>query len=517
VRAIAAILALLAVAWTGTSLTDSLGQDDDVGTPVNGVDTAGPAHGAGSTIADTDHLCASDTNNDDAGELGNLLYLTNDRCIPDRTVHPGDLRLAAFTDRPAGEFVDRDDRDAQERQSIGPISDVRLLALDENGDGQASPSEHLYLAPSEAANETGAPVDALRLTSAQGGPGRYVDAGDTDTSTNATLVPTEGRILQTADEAGHLYLRLNDDDAPNVQPGDLRLSDRQPRSMGTTTEGRAPVLAAGQAFVGLALATITGWAAVLPERTHRSLLDGYDINLSDTRTLLGVLAHLVFGTIVFAGTVLSTARGFSALRRTGRHPAESSVLSGDAIVISLLISLVLFVLAAVTWLVLVRDKSPRECVRDLRLDLVDLPVGLVAGILTTLAILVVLGGVNFALQQLGVQPSNPQADAISNALSPVSAIAVALLAATGEEVYFRGFLLPRTGNAVQGVLFGLIHASYLTPMQVLLPLVFGLVLGYLTRKTSLWAAIASHASFNAIMLLGAIYADELATIVQAVP
>jgi membrane protease YdiL (CAAX protease family) len=60
------------------------------------------------------------------------------------------------------------------------------------------------------------------------------------------------------------------------------------------------------------------------------------------------------------------------------------------------------------------------------------------------------------------------------------------------------------------VLFGLIHATYLTPFQVILPTALGLAFGVLRNRVNLWAPVAAHTLFNAVMLLSTIYGEELA-------
>lgn len=268
-----------------------------------------------------------------------------------------------------------------------------------------------------------------------------------------------------------------------------------------------PILAAGGLIAGLPFLAFLGWVALAPDHADRRLR-AIGIDLHNGRHVFGVAIHIVFLWIVFAGTILQTGRALSQFLETGQHPAAGQQLGDVGIVISLVLSLILFGLAAVTWLWLVDDLGIREMIEDLRLRLDELPRGVVYGLLATVAGFIILAAVNLTLQQLGIEPSNPQADAIANALSPWSAVLVAALAGLGEEIYFRGFLLDRVGNLAQASLFAVVHATYLTAFQVLLPFALGLAFGWLVRKTSLWTAIVSHTSFNAVMLLVQIYARE---------
>jgi membrane protease YdiL (CAAX protease family) len=268
-----------------------------------------------------------------------------------------------------------------------------------------------------------------------------------------------------------------------------------------------PITAIGGLAAGLPFLVFLTWIAVAPDHADDQMTR-IGVDLSEPRHLVGLAIHVAFAWIVFAGTIIRTTEALSVYLETGQHPAASREFGGAGIVFGLVLSLILFVVAAVTWLWLVDDRDLDGMVEELRLELDGLPRGVVWGVLATLAGFVILAGVSFVLQQLGVQPDNPQADAIANALSPWSAVLVAALAGMGEELYFRGFLLDRVGNLAQAGLFAIVHATYLTAFQVILPFARGLAVGWLVRKTNLWTAIISHTLFNAVMLLVAIYASE---------
>jgi uncharacterized protein len=80
---------------------------------------------------------------------------------------------------------------------------------------------------------------------------------------------------------------------------------------------------------------------------------------------------------------------------------------------------------------------------------------------------------------------------------------LALASAIGEEVFFRGALLPWIGLVPQAVLFGLLHVG---PTRRFVPwtvwaLVMGLVFGGLARLTGdLGGAIAAHFTINFVNL-----------------
>lgn len=271
-----------------------------------------------------------------------------------------------------------------------------------------------------------------------------------------------------------------------------------------------PIAASGLLLVGLPFVALFAWAAAWPEHADRTLKERYGLDLADAGTLAAVIVHLVFVFLVFGLTLIGAAESLSTLVAEGRHPASDVSLSGPGIVATLVLNLVFFLVAALTWIVLADKLRGREILASLRMTVEGLPRGIVGGILGAIAGILIAVLLGFGLQQLGFTPQNPQAQAIADALTWETALAVAALAALGEEIYFRGFLLPRTSNLTQSVLFGIVHASYLTPLQIVLPFLLGLGFGWLTRATNLWGAVVAHFGFNAVMLFSAIHGDELA-------
>ena len=147
-------------------------------------------------------------------------------------------------------------------------------------------------------------------------------------------------------------------------------------------------------------------------------------------------------------------------------------------------------------------------------------------LLIGIAIFVATLGMTGALAQINL--SLPMANWMSEAESGVSAVLgavildtswamfgvvlviVAVIPAIGEELVFRGLLLPgvirRTGSVHAGVwltalMFGLVHVQF----AGLLPRVFlGGVLGFLAIASGrLWIPIAAHAVFNGAQVLAA--------------
>jgi membrane protease YdiL (CAAX protease family) len=74
-------------------------------------------------------------------------------------------------------------------------------------------------------------------------------------------------------------------------------------------------------------------------------------------------------------------------------------------------------------------------------------------------------------------------------------VAVALMAALGEEPLFRGALQPLIGLGFTAALFGLLHAT--SAAHVVLAYLLGLLLGWLYQWSgSLWPSIAAHLTID---------------------
>jgi len=76
-----------------------------------------------------------------------------------------------------------------------------------------------------------------------------------------------------------------------------------------------------------------------------------------------------------------------------------------------------------------------------------------------------------------------------------------LVAPINEEIFFRGFLVPRLGIIASAIIFAVLHLSYLSVSEFSAALVFGLLAGYVfKKKNSLYPSIAAHMIVNAITI-----------------
>jgi uncharacterized protein len=82
----------------------------------------------------------------------------------------------------------------------------------------------------------------------------------------------------------------------------------------------------------------------------------------------------------------------------------------------------------------------------------------------------------------------------------------ALVAPICEEILFRGFLVPRIGIILSAIIFAVLHLSYLSISEFAAALIFGLLAGYVFKRTkSLYPSIIAHILVNLLAVSSLIY------------
>jgi hypothetical protein len=89
----------------------------------------------------------------------------------------------------------------------------------------------------------------------------------------------------------------------------------------------------------------------------------------------------------------------------------------------------------------------------------------------------------------------------SGVQNPAGAILLGLSAGIGEEVLFRGALQPRFGIALSTALWVLLHTQYELTWVMLGLVLLGFLLGWLRNRYGTIAAIVTHATYNALVVL----------------
>ncbi|HLU37575.1 MAG TPA: CPBP family intramembrane glutamic endopeptidase [Thermomicrobiales bacterium] len=85
--------------------------------------------------------------------------------------------------------------------------------------------------------------------------------------------------------------------------------------------------------------------------------------------------------------------------------------------------------------------------------------------------------------------------------NPLGALLLGLSAGIGEEVLFRGALQPRFGIFLTTLLWVLLHTQYELTWVMLGLALMGILLGYIRNRYGTVAAIITHATYNALVVL----------------
>lgn len=192
--------------------------------------------------------------------------------------------------------------------------------------------------------------------------------------------------------------------------------------------------------------------------------------------------------------------------------AESSNLDARDIVLNSILLLVCGAFVPMLAIALTRRDPWDGMLRYLRLERpwpasgygVLLGLGLVAAVY----VLVLVGVALYALstgqgiEEVAAMNDSEAVEGIVAAATVPLALLLAVSAGLGEEVLFRGLLQRYVGVWGQAALFALLHISYGTVVQVIMPFGLGLFFGYMVKRGhSLWLCIVAHATFNLTQLL----------------
>ena len=193
----------------------------------------------------------------------------------------------------------------------------------------------------------------------------------------------------------------------------------------------------------------------------------------------------------------------------GVSPSVQTVnieLTEPLILLSSIITILIFVGTPLIWYVLVNRFSIREMLHNLKLRSEGIDSAFLWGVVAAIAMLIIVLGVGFLLYSLGVDQENlSNIKDLAGKLSILSMLFIIVFQSISEEIFFRGFLLEKidsfAGEKIAifttAILFGLAHLSYGKIYPTIMPMVMGVLLGYIVFKTkNLYSAIIAHMIFN---------------------
>ncbi len=210
------------------------------------------------------------------------------------------------------------------------------------------------------------------------------------------------------------------------------------------------------------------------------------IDYSGLAILLSIAAFLFFSLIL------------------SNEPVEISPTSTGSMVTSLLINLLTFLGLAYVAVGYRNYRNGEEA--TVRLGLTrptaqQIQVGLI-GVVPAFVFAIIGSVLTNVLQPDVVDRLGENIDNLTSGVqNPAGAILLGLSAGIGEEVLFRGALQPRFGIVLTAGLWTLLHTQYeLTWIMVGLFLL-GMFLGWIRKRYGTVAAIITHATYNALVVL----------------
>lgn len=225
---------------------------------------------------------------------------------------------------------------------------------------------------------------------------------------------------------------------------------------------------------------------------------GGDLDPEDPRHGVALVGMILAFWIVVIQPLLTLVRVFALGAEVG------TVFALEQIYGALILNLFILMGVPVVWALTVNEEKPLS--RSLGFSLERPLVDSAWGVALALASLVLVGGINYLLVRYGgLSPTNPLAERLVELVDLRTAFLISLVAAVGEETFFRGFLQQRIGLVPAAVLFSIGHSSYGVATQILGPFVLGLVLGWVfRRRESLVAPVVIHFLFNFVTFYAAL-------------
>lgn len=188
-------------------------------------------------------------------------------------------------------------------------------------------------------------------------------------------------------------------------------------------------------------------------------------------------------------------------------------------IISQLLVIGVFILVPLMWYFLVNRLKIKGILSRIGLVSENIDKAFLWGILGAIFIFLIIFVIEIGLISLGHKPEDlSNIPDIQRLFSPVVLFLIVGIQPIGEEIFFRGFLFEKIEGfsssvmsiIITSVLFGVAHMSYGKWFPALMPMLMGLILGYLVYKTkNLYTAIVAHVVFNLTSLTLAYLGWEL--------
>jgi len=248
-----------------------------------------------------------------------------------------------------------------------------------------------------------------------------------------------------------------------------------------------------------------------------------DFNIRKPLHILALILLIISFFIMIIFPILSFIGVFPSTQSVEvQELSESIRLLSELIMLVIQLCLVfgLLVIVPIIWYILVNDCTIKEAFSRLKLRLERIDMAFLWGIIAAIVIFIVI----FVLEFVLIQFLHYQVEDLSNIpdirqlFSWPTMFFLVGFQPIAEEFFFRGFLFEKiekfAGGAIAIVftafLFGLAHMSYGKLFPVVMPILIGIILGYIVYRTkNLYSSIIAHVVFNITVLTIAFVSSEL--------
>jgi membrane protease YdiL (CAAX protease family) len=225
-----------------------------------------------------------------------------------------------------------------------------------------------------------------------------------------------------------------------------------------------------------------------------------DFNVKKPSHILALIILLIVFFILFILPILSF---FGVLTST---QAVNIELTEFVILFSSIITILLFIGTPLIWYFLVNKFTIKEMLYNLKLKREKIDTAFLWGVVAAIAMLIIVIGIGTILYYLGVDQKNlSNIEDLAGNLTIFTMLFIIIFQSISEEIFFRGFLLEKIDSTsgqyiailTTAFLFGIAHLTYGKIYPSIMPMIMGVLLGFIVIKTkNLYAAITAHMIFN---------------------
>jgi membrane protease YdiL (CAAX protease family) len=200
-------------------------------------------------------------------------------------------------------------------------------------------------------------------------------------------------------------------------------------------------------------------------------------------------------------------------------PTVSGVTDFQIYLTGFILSLLIFIGTPVLWYTLVNSYTIHELLAALKLRSKGIDQAFLWGILAAVCMFIVAFIIDWILLYYHAISKETVDTLIQNAgeITVISMILVTIYAITAE-IFFRGFLLEKLDSfagrnisiLITALLYGIIHLSIGNITPIIIPILFGVILGFTVTKTkNLYSVIIAQIIYNFVILILVIVTQTL--------